>query len=221
MKFGIEDVVLNPNEKRYHKKRNEFLSVIHKSEESPEVKKFGTFFQNQKKINKFRQNEASKDGDSTFRVKGSNELKHVSKIEIRKNISPRIHPIEKESSNNLGITLMGMALKEPHPNKPMNIKESETISTVSTEKIYTFDNIDDFPSSITSISQIKEDIGPFGLPPEQKERLKNPIEIGLFEHSILKKSYFYFDETIDVEYYKDLSSYSRKVLRNSKYTLIK
>ena len=39
---------------------------------------------------------------------------------------------------------------------------------------------------------------------------------GLIEHSILKQNYFYLDESQDINFFKDLSSYSRSVFKDPK-----
>lgn len=38
----------------------------------------------------------------------------------------------------------------------------------------------------------------------------------MIEHSILKQNYFYLDETQDINFFKDLSSYSRAVFKDPK-----
>lgn len=79
---------------------------------------------------------------------------------------------------------------------------------------FSLDHADILPKDILEISNIQEDFGPYGLPIEQKERLKCVMRVGTFEHSILKKNYFFLDEAQDIDFYCNISSYSRKVLRN-------
>lgn len=83
-------------------------------------------------------------------------------------------------------------------------------------KEYTLDDLDCFPDDINDIFRMKEFTNPI-------QQLKDPTPIcenlrknGLIEHSILKQNFFYLDESQDINFYKDMSSYSRRVFKDPK-----
>ena len=214
MKLAIDKVGLNSNEKRYHQKRNNFLGSLQQTEESPKFRKFVGFFEGQREKVLRRP-----DRDLSAKNKGSVEKSRQGSAELKKQpMSTKQEQRANFDTQKLQEANSGLRILERDLIKQTSMLEApgSPLSTAASTKIYSFDNIDDFPSDILTISRMKEDLGPFGLPQQLKDRLKDAVAIGLFEHSILKKNYFYFDETMDVEYYKDLSSYGRKVLRNSK-----
>ena len=79
---------------------------------------------------------------------------------------------------------------------------------------FKLEEIGSLPTDITEIANIQEDFGPYGIPVEQRDRLSRVMRVGTFEHSILKKNYFFLDEGQDIDFYGNISSYSRKVLRH-------
>lgn len=83
-------------------------------------------------------------------------------------------------------------------------------------KNYSFDNLDSFPTEIDDIVNIKEYSNPLGTIKEVSPVCENLRKNGLIEHSILKQNYFYLDESQDINFFKDLSSYSRTVFKDPK-----
>ena len=79
---------------------------------------------------------------------------------------------------------------------------------------YTFDEIDNFPQTIDEIVQMKEFNNPLEHMKDSSEICEMLRTVGLMEHSILKQSYLHMDQASDVSFYKDLSSYSRKVFKD-------
>ena len=77
--------------------------------------------------------------------------------------------------------------------------------------------LDKLPMSIDEITQIKEAENPLKDNLEPTEIDKEIMEYGPIEYSILKGNYFHLDEKQDLDFYKDLSSYSRKVFKDPRY----
>lgn len=214
MKLAIDKVGLNSNEKRYHQKRINFLGSLQQTEESPKFRKFAGFFENQREKVLRRPDR----GLSAQKQVSAEQSRQASADLKRQQSATRQDPRANFDTQKQKDHSSGLQVFERDEVNRTNLLDTpgSPVPLSTSAKIYSFDNIDDFPSDIMTISKMKEELGPFGLPQQLKDRLKNAVSIGLFEHSILKKNYFYFDETMDVEYYKDLSSYGRKVLRNSK-----
>jgi hypothetical protein len=83
-------------------------------------------------------------------------------------------------------------------------------------KNFNFDDLDSFPTDIDEIIKIKEHSNPLGTIKDVSPVCENLRKNGLIEHSILKQNYFYLDESQDINFFKDLSSYSRTVFKDPK-----
>ena len=83
-------------------------------------------------------------------------------------------------------------------------------------KEYTLDDLDSFPEDINDIYRMKEFTNPIQQLKDATPICENLRKNGLIEHSILKQNFFYLDESQDINFYKDLSSYSRRVFKDPK-----
>lgn len=81
---------------------------------------------------------------------------------------------------------------------------------------YTLDDLDCFPDDINDIYKMREFTNPIQELKDSTPICENLRKYGLIEHSILKQNYFYLDESQDINFYKDLSSYSRRVFKDPK-----
>lgn len=194
-KRTIDDIKLSGNESRYFNKRTDFLKGLERIENEQQDKDYKNYFAKQsynvKKLMAEVREEQERQRSVEIQKAG------IASPEAR---SSSVSPVKGGDDSHL----------EKSPMTPNKAQEGKG------KKFYSFDNVDAFPTDILDIQAMVEELGPYGLAPPQAERLKSVMAIGTFEHSVLKKNYFYLDETLDVDYYKDLSTYSRKVLRNSK-----
>lgn len=222
----FDNVQMNQNERRYFNRRNDFLKNLEQTEEISvtDQRKFDSFFTVKKDIKKLQERSASAKtgaGGRTTPTPQTNtagmgpEGMETLRDEARKRaVTPQRMPKQMDAPP---------VVDQPPTLFPIGTRTDFWEENPAVEydltgkpKNYSFAQIESFPTSILAISQMSEDFGPFGLPQAQLDKIKFVTSISGFDHSVLKKNYFYLDETIDVEFYRDLSPYSRKVFKNSR-----
>jgi len=87
-------------------------------------------------------------------------------------------------------------------------------SKSNTTKIHNLEDLQSFPTTIDEIYDMKDDELFLGIENIEKDAYDNIIKYGPIDYSIVKKNYFHLDEKQDIDYYKDLSPYARKVLKD-------
>jgi hypothetical protein len=187
-------------EKVYRKKKREDVVVPHKEELLDDllVPADIELYQKMKKIGKYKE---TKKRVQISEDLGIDHLKHQrdsARSSSRRKLSKR----SNDSKLNK-ITLGSLA----NQSTKMHIKN------IKFGRELTFEDIDKFPESISEIVKMNEYNNPLQEMKDSSEICENLRKNGLIEHSILQQNYFYMDESQGINYYKDLSSYSRKVFK--------
>lgn len=227
----FDAIQMNANERRYFNRRTDFLKNLEQAEEISvtDQRKFDSFFAVKKDINRLKErgtsakvNPASRgeQRSSTPQNKGMSAAPGLTMMEGPKTEMKARALTPQRPSQKIEIPVMD---DQPPTLVPLGTHKDFWEMNPATEydemgqpKSYSFGQIESFPTNILAISQMPEEFGPFGLPQAQIDRIKFATSIGGFDHSVLKKNYFYLDETIDIEFYRDLSPYARRVFKNSK-----
>lgn len=162
---------------------------------------------NQMSDNRWNLNQLSEGDKSVSLSKDQSTSFKIPQLQKKKIELEKIKPDIKEEPN-LAKQIKGMLLL----NDPIKMLEH----TRKNEAKYSFDSLDTFPTNIKEISKMPEELGQLGVQKVTQERLKNALNSGTSGHSIIKKNYFFLDETVDVDMYSEISNYSRKVVRHSK-----
>lgn len=210
-KSGIMNI--NPNEKRFHDLRKKFYQDLESTEKHTQIEN------SQDKFKEFMLKKAKKQHVEKSKAK-STGLKPRSKLEmlqdhIRDSQMPGLYQIPE-------LTIPESQNKENSTNNISNFQDLRLIrDKIHLDQINkpTYDiglGMDDLPDSIEEIAKLIESSNPFQKKPDLNFVDSEIENYGPIDYSVLKNNFFHMDEKQDIDYFKDLSSYSRKIFKNPK-----
>lgn len=178
-----------------------------------------TIFQkHEEKVKKDKKKLVPHDRESYAEIRGieksPNPFKNYGRLETE--VSRRK---DKEELSSMRMLLKKHNLGDEEENFELSKLENERIKMHIKNiqsKDYSLDNLDEFPDDINDIFRMKEHSNPIQELKDSTPICENLRKNGLLEHSILKQNFFYLDENQDINFYKDLSSYSRRVFKDPK-----
>lgn len=77
-----------------------------------------------------------------------------------------------------------------------------------------FGDLDKLPGTLEGIINMKDTPSPMRTSILDRREVSSLLENCPIDYSVVKKNFFYIDEKHDIDYYKDMSPYSRKVFRD-------